>query len=664
MEPTTNFSQTNLSNLPSTSGPAIERKVPRRRWLWVVLVVAILLGGLTVWTGVNASSMLSLLSDGRAQMELAQAAVENLDFYSAQEPLKKAEQDFSEAYTRLLRIKWLEIIPWLGPQVSAVEEILKSSSDLFNIIEKISDLGSEVIGLISESQRAGGEGILPLHYDDLSPETKEIFLQRLNGASADLALAASKTDLLIKELSDLNEVPDPMGTVVRKIENILLPAKDVLSLASTAVRLIPSFAGLDKEHTFLLLLENNAELRPAGGFIGTYRILKIKNGEINELSTFDSYLLDSAAASYFSAEPPAPLKQYLSIDKWYFRDSNWSPDFPTASRQAISMFTSEVLSLPPEEQIRVQTPVSFDGVIALTPTFVADLLQITGPITIGDQTFSSDNITDTLEYDVEKGFAEDGLPHTQRKEIITSLLNEMKARIFDLSLSQWGPIVKAFENNLNEKQLVLFDNSSSEIEKVISEVNWGGLINPGLRDFLMVVDANLASLKTDPKVKRSIKYSVEPSTDGRFIGTAIITYDHNGDFDWKTTRYRTYARVYVPAGSELIQAAGFASDTIDAFQDLGATVFGGFISVEPGQTGQLSFRYYLPESIKNNITAGTYSLMVQKQIGAADYALTLDLNFGKKVAGATPSEAKENWGDNIYRLETILNTDKNFAAWF
>ncbi|MFH1253762.1 MAG: DUF4012 domain-containing protein [Candidatus Uhrbacteria bacterium] len=645
--------------------PSAEPTKPhRRRWLVGLGIFFAAVGMVVLWTAVNAGLLVTSLLDGKDQLEEAKISIEAFAFEPAKEPLKKAGEDFSSAYYHLRMIGWLKITPWLGPQISAAEEVLKTSNDIFKIVDQIADLGSDVISLISENKQAAGEGILPLHYDDLSPETKRIFLQRLNGSAPDLALAAEKTGLITQALSDLGEVPEPMGEVVKKLNNLLSQAHQILSLASTAVRITPAFTGLEKESTFLLLLENNAEMRPAGGFIGSYGVLKIESGEIKELVIKDSYLLDLAADPFYSAEPPTVLKQYLAANKWYFRDSNWSPDFPSASRQAIAMFTNEVLSLPPDLQASIQEPLSFDGVIAFTPTFVSDLLKITGSINIGDQIFTAENVLDTLEYQVEQAFAENGLPYDQRKDIITTLLNEMKAKIFDLSLAEWGPVITAFEKNLVDKQLVLFSNSSTEAESVIANANWGGIINPGDKDFLMVVDANLASLKTDPQVERTISYSVNRDVDGKYIGQVDITYNHTGNFDWKTTRYRTYTRVYVPSGSQLINSSGLSTGEVITEQDLGATVFGGFISIEPSQTGTLSFTYILPEKIQKLIATNNYFLKVDKQIGAMAHALTLDLDFGKKVAGATPAENSTDWGDNIYRLETKLYTDKTFSIWF
>jgi hypothetical protein len=660
------------------AAPSHGRRKNRRRLLTGVFSVGVfLVGALAIWTAVNVGLLVTALLDGRDQLLAAKAAVETFSFSQARLSLDAATVDFSKANQRLRAVGWFKIVPWLGPQVTAAEALLKASTDLFPIVNEVGVLGAEVVRLTGESETAGqaaGE-FLPLRYDEMSPATKRIVLQRINGAAPDLALAAEQAGLIKEDLSDLGDLPGPMGGVVRKIEDTLSQIYNSLSLAATAARIIPAFTGLGEEKNFLLLLENNTELRPGGGFIGTYGILKIEDGEIRELELSDSYLLDAAADPYYSLEPPGPLKKYLSTNEWYFRDSNWSPDFSVSARNAISIFTNEVLSIPAATRSAVQEPLSFDGVIALTPTSIADLLKIFGPITIGNQTFSADNITETLEYQVEVGFRESGTPYSQRKEIVAALLNEMKAALFDLPFFEWGPIASAVVKNLAEKQIVLFSNSSFEAEEVIRQAGWGGVVEKGDGDFVMVVDANMAALKTDPRVSREISYTLEPSDDGRLIGKVVIHYDHRGDFDWKTTRYRTYTRVYVPLGSELIGGTGMMADdkiknpsgapgAIEVGQELGLTVFGAFISIEPGESGDLSFEYYLPDSLQKKIEVGDYSLRVAKQLGAADHGLTLDLDFDKKVTGAEPSEERIDWGDQVYKLKTSLESDKEFLVRF
>jgi len=183
----------------------------------------------------------------------------------------------------------------------------------------------------------------------------------------------------------------------------------------------------------------------------------------------------------------------------------------------------------------------------------------------------------------------------------------------------------------------------------------------------------LAALKTDSVITRKVSYSINQSPTG-LVATARLVYKNNGGFNWKTTRYRTYTRIFVPLGSKLISSSGAMENDkvldpkrtpgrIDTVDELGRRSFGAFLSVEPGETRELVFTYELPESI-SKAAAGHYGLLVQKQPGTEAVPLTLSLDFGKKVTSATPVEERNKWGDNIYSQITDLRTDREFSVGF
>src|SRR5690606_17160462 len=138
-----------------------------------------------------------------------------------------------------------------------------------------------------------------------------------------------------------------------------------------------------------------------------------------------------------------------------------------------------------------------------------------------------------------------------------------------------------------------------------------------------VVDANIGALKTDRLVDRSRTYQVRERQDGQYEATLRLTYKNNGFFDYRTTRYRTYVRVYVPIGSELIQSTGFVDQdksfsyvAPQVYAEFDKTVFAGFVSVEPGQERYAELTYLLPPWLQDRIkTEHRYTLTVKKQPG-------------------------------------------------
>jgi hypothetical protein len=180
----------------------------------------------------------------------------------------------------------------------------------------------------------------------------------------------------------------------------------------------------------------------------------------------------------------------------------------------------------------------------------------------------------------------------------------------------------------------------------------------------MVVDANLASLKTDPEIERRLTHKVEAKID-QFMATTEIQYIHHGNFDWRTTNYRTYVRVYVPLGSwlesaEIISKNGreLITNKIDFTKDQNKTVFGYFMFIPPQETQILSLKYKLPNNLSSN-----YSILAQKQPGASRQSLVLEYSGLKEIATSnwpaefiiTDTSFTGERIDFVKDLETSLN---------
>lgn len=415
-----------------------------------------------------------------------------------------------------------------------------------------------------------------------------------------------------------------------------------------AVGLIPRILGYDRPQTYLVLFLNNTEIRPGGGFIGSYALVKMDKGKVLEFETKGSENLDFAAPTDFVVEPPAPIKNYLKVQHWYFRDSNWSPDFPASSRQAVWFYRWE----------GGKDGDKIDGVIGITPRVVEELMKYTGPLTVNGQTFDAKTFTNELEYHVELGYQEAGVAKSERKAILGDLGREFLRKLEGVSPWQWKNIWSLGLNLLAQRQIMIYSNYE-DMQKLLVKNNWAGEVKSVAGDYFLVADANLASLKSDPAVKHAINYTVRREGN-RLRVKAVITYIHEGGFDWKTTRYRTYTRIYVPAGIELVKAEGFIDKDkkpapVEINTDLGKTVLGGFISIEPKETKSLTLDYFLPEAVVKQVEAGTYTLFVQKQLGTLNHQLTVDLDFGKKIAQT---------GKNQYQLQTDLSVDRIFQISF
>lgn len=419
---------------------------------------------------------------------------------------------------------------------------------------------------------------------------------------------------------------------------------------ATATPFIDAALGMKRPRFYLLLFLNNTELRPGGGFIGSYAVVKVDKGKPEILKIEGTEILDNNAKGV-GLTPPAPLAKYLKIKTWQFRDSNWSPDFPTDAEQALAMYRAEGGYMAD----------SISAVIGITPTLFEELLKITGPVAAGGIEFNSSNFTETLEYEVEYGYEDRGLSFSERKKMLTDLAKAMIPKLLSASITHWSDFMNLLPSMVSKKQLIIYSTDPLE-EAFLLAQGAGGEMKQATGDYLMWVDANLGALKTDVVIKRNLNYGLTSSPSGT-VAVASMTFQNLGTTSWRTTKYLDYARVYVPKGSKLIKVNG-SQEMIAEGDEGGNHWFGAFISVGPGKTGTLTFTYQLPSGVDRSLADNRYSLYVQKQAGTISSGLTLNLKFAKKLVKASVPEASDQFGDNVYFLKTDLGTDREFKLNF
>lgn len=498
-----------------------------------------------------------------------------------------------------------------------------------------------------------------LSFSKFSTAEKQAILKKIFQSGPELNGLKSDLDLALLNLDQIkySGLLFPLEEKIKILEEKIKIAASALAQTIPFSESMPYLSGYPNKSTYLVLLQNSDELRPTGGFLGTYGILEIANGEITRFDTHDIYHLDMPARDILNIEPPGPIKKYL-VPKWFMRDANWSPDWPTAAKQIDWFYKKENALLSGKNQINNFNG-EFTGFIAITPKFITDLLSIAGPIEIEGVNYDQNNFQEILQYRVEKGFVNLGVPSWQRKEVIGDIAKELKIRLFDLPLTQWKDLASVIIKNVNQKNIIFYA-SDANIERIIKDQGLGGEIKQPQGDFLMVVDANMGALKTDAVINRSLSYALE-ERDSNFLAKTTINYAHNGSPDWKTSIYKTYTRVYVPLGSKLKKAIFSNKDVpqneISVSEEFGKTAYGFYLTIEPGKIDSLLLEYELPKTlVKNN-----YFLYVQKQPGNNIKELTIDLNFLNIIKSYGPAGFNaDRSGKSSIKWETDLMSDKQF----
>lgn len=579
------------------------------------------------------------------------------DFFSASSSAENSSRHFSSVVEDLDSIKNFFIInrfSFVSDNINdfllmarSAEILSSSASRTFYISQEVEDI---IAGKSFEN------------FIDFNEEEKERVLKVLFENSAEFNGIKANIDLSLFYINkaETNKYLVRYDSQIERLKEYLVNSAELLSSLTHLSVIAPSLLGYPEEVTYLVLFQNNNELRPTGGFIGSYGILKVKSGEITKMESNDIYHLDMPASldETFQAEPPKQLKEYLGVDRWFMRDANWYPDFPDSARNIKWFYEREMLAAGRSNETE-----DLLGVIAITPRMVTDLLYLTGPVQVDGKFYDKDNFVDVLQYEVEMSFREEEISEWDRKNIIGDIIEEMKEKIFSMSSDRWSELLNTFNENIERKNLMvhIFDDYKRNIA---SDFNWGGELKKADSDYLMVVDANLAAFKTDRVMDKKVRYILEEGSNS-LKSKVDIFYKNNGWFDWQTTRYRTYTRVYVPSSSKIISSSHAAEDFSYNTIDNPKNGFGSFISIEPGDTGVLSFEYNLSNSVLEKIEDDNYySLLVQRQPGNDISNFEAHLKFKKNVEEVKGEGAFEIINNKEVKWSALTDKDYTLEVFF
>jgi hypothetical protein len=577
----------------------------------------------------NIKSYYTAMLNGKTSLERATTNLKAQNYSEIKNDAEAAVTYFGEAENSLTKIKENEVANLVYPIITSVndlEYLTKTAEVLSKSLLRSSNILTEVEratsgrfkGSFSELSTADRQAILSIIYQS-TPE--------LNGLKANLQLS----------LDNLNKIHRigillPLNKQLSNIKDQLQFAKDTMDKLVPLAQLLPALTGYPQESNFLVILQNNDELRPTGGFIGTYGLMTVKDAKPNNITTEDVYHLDMPCIDKLKVTPPAPISKYMGVTYWWLRDANWSPDFPTSAQQIEKMFLAE-------SECAGRNNAKPTAIIAINPDLISDLLKLVGPITVEGETYDSSNFQPLLQYNVEVAYQEKDITSWNRKNIINSVVSELEKRLINLPSNKWPDVLGVLQSNIAKRNLqIYFDNVSSQ--KIATELNITGETKQVNKDYLMIVDANLAAFKSDSVMEKKISYNVSSGADS-LISRVTLDYKHNGGFDWRTTRYRSYTRIYAPLGSRLSSGSDLTDFAITDDQNLNKTIFGFFWSIEPGQSNSVSISYKLPKEI----TADNYELYFQKQSGSrlAEFSYTRNLENKKAYKWSGPLDRDQKF---------------------
>ncbi len=474
------------------------------------------------------------------------------------------------------------------------------------------------------------------------------------------------------------DIPESSRETFQTLAGVLPALRDNFSYLEKASQALLSVLGAHTQQRYLVLFENNRELRPTGGFIGSLALIDVYQGAVERIEVPRGGSYDIAGQFPEKIVSPNPL--HLVNPYWNIQDANWFPDFPTSAKKV--MWFYEKSGGP-----------SVDGVIALTPTFIERLLDVTGSIDMRDPYGTVISASNFVAY--AQSYSDAHRESGEPKAFIADLLPVLLNKLFSVSPDKLVDLLGALSTSFDQRDLLLF-SKNQETQQRIEDLRWSGAILPAEKDFLSVVTTNIGGGKTDASMQQLILHEARVLDDGSIIDTVKLTRVHNGSKNdaFAGVDNVSYVRFYVPEGSELIDAQGFSvipqsrfkEPDLDAGQDedllaieknpsldertqtrvtheFGKTVFGNWVVVRPGQQATVEVSYKLPFSLRTGFLThptDTYSLLVQRQPGSAPTGLVSFLRLPSQYVLAWSQSGESS--QNQLKFSADLTSDQIYTA--
>ncbi|HOX96058.1 MAG TPA: DUF4012 domain-containing protein [Candidatus Woesebacteria bacterium] len=561
------------------------------------------------------------------------SSIQGQDLVTAKSEMQNLSQGLDTLNSKYRSVSWTSVIPLLGNYTKDGQHAINAGKALVEagdiLIASISPY-ADLLGFSNgEATPSGTTADKPQTIED-----RIVFMaQTLDAISPDLDKIGLSMENAQKELAEIKESRYPVKIAGKEIRSKIVTIKStvsetaqLLTQAKPLIKLLPELLGNPDSKTYMIIFQNDAEIRPTGGFMTAYAFIKVTKGKIDLLSSYDIYDLDAR----FNKKVPAPdaIKKYLNETYLNLRNSNMSPDFKV-SMDTFSKYYNEIPGM-----------IRPDGIIAIDTQLPVSILKIIGPIGVsgwGNFSAETDARCDCPQVVYALELIADRPTNkivTGRKAVLGPLMNSMMANAMGSPKRLWPQLLNTILDSIKQKHL-LFYFFEDDTQIVAEDFNAAGRINTGYAyDYLHVNDANLGGAKTDMFLTKEVEQEIE-NVAGTVTKTVTVNYNNPykgsncnleaGQLCLNGT-YRDYIRLFIPKGSTLISVTGSEVKEIVS-EDLDKTVIEAFFTMRPESQSKIVFKYSLPA----NLDLSTYKLLIQKQPGTTSIKHTIIYNGTETV---------------------------------
>lgn len=543
-------------------------------------------------------------------------ALQSRDLVKLNEVLDKTEKDLRD-----LKIEKDEKFGW------AENMKLFKANEFYSDFDRFANAGIYAVDALRETSMiitpfadAAGLKVSP---DQELPKAEGL-MEAFQGWISVMPQVADQMDGVIEKVSKIGEELEPINvdkypekigkfeirSNIEFVKNNLSDADEYAPDIKQALQIIPGVLAVGTPtKRYMIIMQNDKEIRPTGGFMTNYATFKISNGLLDsDFTSKDMYsvdlTLDLIDAVTDFPDPPAPYGALLKVERWYARDMNYSPDFIISMDQFMEFYSMAGRISPYEIK-------PIDGIFAIDTYVIEELLEVTGPVTVNGTTYTKDNVVLELEKIASLALAE----QSNRKRVLGDLMEGMLINVFESDSNLWPKLIEKGVDLAVRKHIsvYIFDEQA---QALVEEYGLGGRIKEQVEgDYAMVVSTNLGGDKTNWFVDKEVLHTLEKEGD-RWVRTVKINYQYTepgAEYQALVKRFKDWVRLYVPVGSELISTEGSENEAFNlSDQERNKVWYSAYIEMGPGESRELTFKYYVPSEFVNE---NEYVLNIQKQSG-------------------------------------------------
>lgn len=590
----TNSFLTDKKKLPDFNRPVLKKKKHFLKWLTAIfLFLAVFSAIFSVFVVFPdfKSRLIGQSSRIWNNFELAQKAILKFQPETAADIFKNNADELNDLKNKLGFVDFFQnTFPLLKNSVGLIKEINSLNFNALMIAENLANL------------KLNGLEFLFGEADGRSGELVKI----LEDLKIRLAAAGENLNSTRNKMNALKNFSAEIGETTKALTSKYIDFNDNIGRVKSFLEGLIDFLKTPDGNHLLLFFQNPSEMRPAGGFIGSYADLTFANGFLTNIDVRDIY--DSDGQLDLKIAPPWPLQAITG--NWGARDANWFFDYRDSAGKVIEFLE--------ESKIYKEKLVRFQGALSLNVNVIGDLLEIIGPIPLSDYNLiiNQNNFLFEVQKEVEAG---QDKTKGQPKRILKTLTPIILERLRGLSSESKMKVFERLQERLSKKD-IMFYFKDSRLQDFFFDGGFAGDVFKMPENFfgnyLAVINANIAGGKSDAFINQDIELKTVFSGD-KALNRLIVKRIHSGQDQkewWWRAKNQNFIKILLPLKSSIISASGFSRKIIKPpfdYEEAGYRFDPAIKAVEDtfrysGKLGIYQFKEYEKNGVAGwfNIAAG------------------------------------------------------------